>query len=79
MANEAIAKPACDLADAGDNITKIVLKVTAALDDAGQKTEGSAFWHAAMRLKRPELVVELARAYVEVQSGEGPVATRPTA
>ena len=62
-----LPKPACDLAGADDNITKIVLRVTQALDDAGQKTEGSIFWHAAMRLKRPELVVKLARAYVEVR------------
>jgi hypothetical protein len=79
MANETLAKPACDLAGAGDNITKIVLRVVKALDDAGQKEEGSTFWDAAMRLKRPDLVIELARAYVEVQSGEGPATTRPTA
>lgn len=63
-----LAKPACDLRGAGDNITRIVLKVTAALDAAGQKHEGSTFWHSAMRLKNADQVVELARAYVEVRA-----------
>lgn len=59
-------KPTCDLAGTGENITKIVLKVTAALDEAGQKQEGSAFWNTAMKLRSAAAVVELARIYVEV-------------
>jgi hypothetical protein len=66
MASE--LKPDCDLAGTGDNITKIVLRVTAALDDAGQKHEGTAFWETAMKLRSADQVVELARAYVEVRS-----------
>jgi len=62
----ATAKPACDLAGTDGDITKIVLRVTKALDDSGQKDAGSAFWAAAMRMKRADLVIELARAYVEV-------------
>lgn len=66
MANE--LKPACDLSGVGENITKIVLTVTHALDSAGQPQAGSDFWAAAMRLKRADLVVELARAFVEVRT-----------
>ncbi len=70
MANttNALAKPACDLSGAGDNIMRIVLRVTKALDDSGQKEAGSVFWDAALRLKRADLVIELARAYVEVRT-----------
>lgn len=65
MANDT-DKPACDLAGA-DSITKVVLRVTQALDDSGQGDAGSAFWHTAMRLKQIDQVVTLARAYVEVR------------
>jgi hypothetical protein len=65
-ATATLGKPACDLAGVGENITKIVLRVTSALDKSGQKDAGSAFWESAMRLRTAAQVVELARAYVEV-------------
>jgi hypothetical protein len=65
LTTAALRKPACDLAGT-DSITAIVLRVTKALDDAGQQEAGSIFWGAAMRLKRADLVIELARAYVEL-------------
>lgn len=66
MASE--SKPTCDLAGTNDDITAIVLRVTKALDDSGQKDAGSAFWNSAMKLRSAALVIELARAYVEVKA-----------
>ena len=60
-------KPACDLSDidVGDRF-RALLRVTTVLDRNGQIERASAFWKEAMRCKRYDQVLTMAREYVEV-------------
>lgn len=62
------ALPAVDISGRQGDHFRILLAVTHALDQAGQRERGSAFWIRAMRTKDCASLIRLAREYVEVRA-----------
>lgn len=59
-------QPICHLADTEGDCFRALLRVATTLDRNGQIERASGFWKVAMRCKRYDQVLALARTVVEV-------------